>query len=141
MSTPSNVEKVQALYEAFGRGDVQTILDGLAPDVTWVMQGPAGLPLFGSRRGREGAAKFFQEVAQHLAIEEFTLRQVIGQGEMVVVVGYERGKVKATGRSYEGEWAHFFTFKAGQVVAFKEFSNTAALAIAFQPAWSSCPAA
>jgi ketosteroid isomerase-like protein len=30
-----NVQKIQTLYEAFGRGDINTILDNLSDGVTW----------------------------------------------------------------------------------------------------------
>lgn len=141
MSTTSNLQKVQEMYAAFGRGDVPSILKALAPDVTWTVQGPAWVPLFGTRRGREGAAEFFQAIGQHLTIEEFAPREFIVQGDHVVVLGFERGRTVKSGGRYEGEWAHVFTFRNGLVVSFKEFSNTAALAEAFKPNWSSCPAA
>lgn len=132
MSTPSNTERVQAMYAAFGRGDIASILSALAPDVTWTVQGPAALPFYGTRRGRDQVAQFFQAVATKLGIEEFVPRDFIAQGERVVVIGYERGKAVPTGRPYDGEWVHIFTFRNGQVVDFREYGNTAAIAEAFQ---------
>jgi ketosteroid isomerase-like protein len=41
MSAPTNMERVQQMYAAFGRGDVPAILNALAPDATWTVQGPA----------------------------------------------------------------------------------------------------
>lgn len=141
MTPASNLQKVQELYAAFGRGDVPFILSSLAPDITWVVQGPATLPMFGTRRGREGVAQFFQTIGQNLVIEEFEPRQFVVQGDQVVVFGFERGRAIRTGGRYEGEWAHSFTFRNGQVIAFKEYCNTAAFVEAFKPGWSACPAA
>jgi ketosteroid isomerase-like protein len=31
----ANIAFVQSLYAAFGRGDIATIVNGLAPDVDW----------------------------------------------------------------------------------------------------------
>ncbi len=134
MSTPSNVQRVQQMYAAFGQGNIQAILDGLAPDVTWVADGPASLPFFGSRKGREQVAQFFHAVATHLEMQEFTPREFIAQGEQVVVLGYERARAVPTGRAFEGHWAHVFTFRNGQVVSFREYDNTAAIVEAFQGA-------
>jgi ketosteroid isomerase-like protein len=42
----SNVESVQAIYDAFGRGDVAVILDHLADDVRWDQDAPGyGIPI------------------------------------------------------------------------------------------------
>jgi ketosteroid isomerase-like protein len=136
MTTSGNVARVQEMYAAFGQGKIQTILDGVTPDVTWIVQGPTGLPFFGTRRGPAQVAQFFQEVAQHLDIQEFSPREFISQGEQVVAVGNERGRVRATGRDYQSAWVHVFNFQNGKVIQFREFSDTAALADAFRPAAS-----
>jgi ketosteroid isomerase-like protein len=50
-----NLEVVQEIYEAFGRGDVPAILDHLADDVGWDLDAPGyGVPIFepGTCRGR-----------------------------------------------------------------------------------------
>jgi len=131
MSTPTNTERVQQMYAAFGRGDIQAILNALSPDVTWAVQGPAWLPFFGNRRGRQQAAQFFQAIAENLDIQEFAPREFIAEGDKVVVIGYERSQAKPTGRPIEGAWVHVFTFRGGQVVEFREFCDTAATAAAF----------
>lgn len=62
----SNVETMQRIYEAFGRGDVPAILERLAEDVQWEPW-PTGniaqdrdVPHMRARNGREAAAGFFQ---------------------------------------------------------------------------------
>jgi ketosteroid isomerase-like protein len=50
----------------------------------------------------------------------------------VVALGDERMRVKATGRSYENEWAHVFMLGEGKVVEFREFADSAAVAEAFR---------
>lgn len=127
----SNVERVQAMYAAFGRGDVQAILSALAPDVVWAVDGPANIAMFGNRRGRDQVAQFFQAIGANLDITEFAPREFFANGDQVVALGFERGTARATGRVYEGHWAHVFTFRAGQVIAFREYGNTAALADAW----------
>jgi ketosteroid isomerase-like protein len=126
------VELVQGLYAAFGRGDVAAILNALADDVTWCVQGPAWLPWFGARRGREQVGQFFQAIGTNLGIQEFTPREFLAQGDRVIVLGYERGCAVPTGRPYQGEWVHVFTVRNGQVTDFREYCDTAAIADAFQ---------
>ena len=46
------VETVGAVYAAFGRGDIATIINGLAPDVDWDVNGRRkDYPLLGSWKG------------------------------------------------------------------------------------------
>jgi uncharacterized protein len=132
VSAPNNAEHVRSLYEAFARGDVQAILDALAPDVDWMVQGPATVPLYGARRGPEQVAQFFRAIGEGLALEDFSPREFLAQGDRVIVLGYERGRAIPTGREFQGEWVHVFTFRDGRVVAFREYGDTAALAEAFR---------
>lgn len=134
MSTPNNVALVQKLYEAFGKGDVQTILNALAPDVTWSADGPASLPFYGNRKGPAQVAQFFQAVGTRMRIHEFAPQEFIAQGDQVVVIGFERGEAVSTGKGYAGHWAHVFRIQGGKVVAFREFCDTAAIAAAFSGA-------
>ena len=49
----SNVETVQAIYRAFGRGDVATILDRLDEGVEWETTVPVSdVPWLQARRGK-----------------------------------------------------------------------------------------
>jgi ketosteroid isomerase-like protein len=132
MSAPTNADRVQQMYAAFGRGDIAAILGALHPDVVWSVQGPSWLPFFGTRKGRQQVSQFFQAIGEKLTFQEFAPREFIVQGEHVVVLGHERGQAKPTSRPFEGEWAHIFTFRNGQVVQFREYTNTAAFAEAFQ---------
>ncbi|MCO5124685.1 MAG: nuclear transport factor 2 family protein [Rhizobacter sp.] len=57
----SNIRTVQSIYEAFGRGDIATILGHLAEDVTWEYdKAEAGIPWLAPRRGRAAVPKFFE---------------------------------------------------------------------------------
>jgi ketosteroid isomerase-like protein len=40
----SNLEKIQELYGAFGRGEIEPVLAALAPDVEWMEGDIEGLP-------------------------------------------------------------------------------------------------
>jgi ketosteroid isomerase-like protein len=64
----SNVETVQAIYAAFGRGDVPFILDQVADDVAWEAWADssaqtAGLAHLAPRHGKAGVAEFFSVIS------------------------------------------------------------------------------
>jgi hypothetical protein len=127
----TNVEVVQETYEAVGRGDIPALLDHLTDDVKWTFQGPSLIPFAGTRRGREGVADFFSLVGENLVFEQFEPREFVAQGDTVVVLGFERSLIKATGHTFEQEWAHVYTLRESKIVKFLVLEDTAAHAVAF----------
>jgi hypothetical protein len=125
------VEVVQETYEAVGRGDIPALLDLLTDDVKWTFQGPSVIPFAGTRRGREGVAEFFSLVSGNLEFEQFEPREFVAQGDTVVVLGFERSRIKLTGRTLEQEWAHVYKLRDGKVAEFLALEDTAAHAVAF----------
>jgi ketosteroid isomerase-like protein len=134
MSDQTNLAVVQQAYAAFGRGDIPGVLDLLTDDVVWTLQGPSTIPFAGTRRGREGVAEFFSLVGETLEFQQFEPREFVGQGDTVVVLGYERSLVKATGRRFEQEWAHVYTLRDGKIATGRFFEDTAAEVVAFSAA-------
>lgn len=55
------VETVQKIYEAFGKGDVPAILDQLADDVEWDRDAPSyGVPIYEPGTGKDHVRRFFE---------------------------------------------------------------------------------
>lgn len=132
MSQQDNLQVVQALYDAFGRGDMPAILDTLAEDIDWLFVGqPADVPFAGHRHGHDQMIEFFTIVAQTCEVLEWGPDEMIAAGDKVVSLGHERVKVKATGRVVESAWAHVFTVENGKIVRLREYYDTATMAAAF----------
>ncbi len=122
----SNKETVAVIYEAFSRGDVPAILSHLADDVQWEHAPPStDVPWLQPRRGRGGAAEFFQSLTA-LQFRQFNVTAIL-EGESVVVVLCDvEAAVVGTNRSFsEPEEVHLWTFNdAGQVVRFRHRVDT-----------------
>ena len=131
MSDQTNSAVVQQTYEAFGRGDIPGVLEHLTEDVVWTLQGPSTIPFAGTHRGRDGIEKFFSLVGEAFEFEQFEPREFVAQGDTVVVLGYERSVAKATGRSFEQEWAHVYTLRDGKIATGRFFEDTATEVDAF----------
>lgn len=132
MNEQTNVEVVQKVYAAFGSGDdVPALLDLLTDDVEWSLPGPSVLPFSGIRHGRGGAEEFFSLLGEALEFEQIELHDFIARDDTVVVLGYERSLVKPTGRTFEQEWAHVYTFRDGKISKGRFIEDTAAQVAAF----------
>jgi ketosteroid isomerase-like protein len=134
INVAADVEVVQEIYAAFGRGDIPVLLNLMSEEVEWVYPGPSLIPFAGTHHGSEGIADFLSSVVETLDIEQFEPHEFVAQDDTVVVLGYERSHVKATDRTFEQEWAHVYTLRDGKVVKVRLIENTAALAAAFEGA-------
>ncbi len=135
MSEQENVRIVKEAYDAFQRGDIQNLLDGLTDDVAWVTPGPPDImPAAGNRRGRNEVAQFFSDLSGSEDVELFEPQEYIAQGDKVVALIKYRGRVKATGRASEADLVHIFTINEGKIAQFQEYFDTAKALDAYRPA-------
>jgi uncharacterized protein len=133
MGAQENLRVVKNGYAAFGRGDVPGLLALFAEDIEWHVPGK-GLPAAGDYRGRSGVADFFQKLAAAVEFLDFQPREFVAEGDNVLVIGSDRAKVKSTNRILEVNWVHAFTLRDGKVTKFREFTDTQAIAAAFEGA-------
>jgi uncharacterized protein len=131
-----NVSIVKSLYDAFKRRDVHSIMDMFSDDA--IMHGPTPsasvLPWGGTYNGRSGVAQFFKALGESLEPQQFDLNDFIAQDNRVVVLGYQKGRAKPTGRPYEIEFVHVWTIRDdGKFTEFRVYNDTASLVEALRP--------
>jgi uncharacterized protein len=136
MGVQENVQIVKDGYAAFGRGDIQGLLALFAEDIEWIVPGE-GFPLAGTYRGHAAAADFFQKVSEMVEFSSLEPREFVAQGDRVLAVGFESGRVKATNRTFEGHWIMAFTVRNGRVTNVREYVDTQVWARAFEMAGAS----
>ena len=132
MGEAENTKVVQDAYAAFGRGDVQSILDRLDDGIVWqgVYGAASSVPMAGERRGKPAVAEFFKLVATHVNFTRFEPKEFIATGDKVVTLGNYTAKTSAN-KEFDSDFAMVFTMRNGKVTTFQEFLNTAALNAAF----------
>ena len=129
-----NVSMVKRLYDAFKGREAHSIMDMFADDA--VMHGPAPsgvLPWGGTYNGRSGVAQFFKALGESLEPQQFDLNDFIAQNNKVVVLGYQKGRAKPTGRPYETEFVNVWTIRDGKFIEFRVYNDTAALVESLRP--------
>ncbi len=134
MNVQENTRIVQQAYENFKNGDLPALLGLYSDDIDWRLPKVENMPWFGSRKGREETAEFFQSLAEAQDVLTFNPQEFIVQGDKVVVLGDYSWRVKATGREFGSDWAHVWTVKNGKLVGFQEYTDTAAASNAHQKA-------
>lgn len=136
MSAQDNLTLVKQMYLAFGEqgdtaGGTPTTLELLAEEGEWEFSGPPDkMPWAGVYRGREQTARALAVLDELIAFEHFHPRDFVAQGDKVVVLGEETGRVKKTGRKFKNIWAHIITLRDGQIIHFRTYSDTAVIVAA-----------
>ncbi len=134
MDEQQNVALVRKLYDAFGRGDIRTILDNVTNDVEWTSEGPSLVPWFGKRRGPTEVQGFFEALVGTEENIKLTMDDFLAQDDGVAAFGRYKAKVKATGRDFDSPVAHLFRIRDGKVSRFLNFGDTALVLAAYSGA-------
>ena len=127
MSTQENVQIVKDFFAAMGSGDKQCLLALSAEDIAWIIPGE-GWPLAGAHRGHAGLADLLQKAAETLETSFPKPFEFVAQGDRVLVIGFARGRIKATNRTFEDHWVFAITVRNGKLTNIREYIDTQALA-------------
>jgi ketosteroid isomerase-like protein len=121
-----HIETVQAIYAAFGRGDVPAILAHLSPDVEWEHDGvDHGVPYLRPRRGRETIGGFFADLGANVEITRFEPLAFLAGGDQVAVPIRFECRLRRNGRAVKDLEMHLWTFGAdGRVARFRHVLDT-----------------
>ena len=119
-----NIKLVKELYAAFGRRDVQAILNLLSDNVEWGEPENPFNPAGGTRFGHSGFLEWINIGRENEDILNLELRQFMTDSNSVAVIGYMKCMAKPTNKMYESDFVHLITIKDGKIVLFKEFFDT-----------------
>jgi ketosteroid isomerase-like protein len=133
-----NVAVVEGLYASFAGGDRQGVLDALSDDIEWSFPGPEGqIPFAGVHNGKAEVEQFFELVVGSVQLSQQRPIEVLDtDGPHVISRGREAMTARSTGKSFESEFLHLYTLSDGKIVAVQEYYDTAAMADAFDGAFS-----
>lgn len=131
MSPQDNLKIAQQAYADFKAGNITALLKLVSDNVEWVLPEVPGVAVSGTRQGRDGVTDFFRTLDESQEVISFEPQQFISEGDKVVVLGSYSFRVKGTRQQFDSEWAHVFTIQNGQITRFQEFTDTAAVAVAY----------
>jgi ketosteroid isomerase-like protein len=116
-------------FAAIGRGDKKRLLALVAKDFEWIIPGE-DWPLAGAYRGHAGLEDLLQKSGM---LETSTEpREFVAQGDRVLVIGFARGKILATTKTFEDDWVFAITVQDGKLKDIRDYIDTQALARASQ---------
>jgi uncharacterized protein len=127
----NNVQIVKDFFAAMGSGDKKGLLALVAKDFEWIIPGE-DWPLAGTYRGHAGLEDLLQKAEM---LETSTEpREFVAQGDRVLVIGFAKGKIIATNKTFEDDWVFAITVQKGKLTKIREYIDTQALARASETA-------
>ena len=118
-------ETVVELHRAYRAGDVAAVAALIHDDIDWVIHGPPKVFPFGGRR--KGKAQVLDTLAQIGALYElkrYDHEILIVEGERAAVLSQTEFVQRADSRTLQMELVNLFRIRNGQIVEFREYSNT-----------------
>ena len=129
MPAEDNLATIRAIYEAFGTGDVATILDAVADDVDWAVDAEPVAPWYGQRNGKDGVASFFADIASATEVQDFAVEGMAASDNEVFAFLRFGVRMKATGREASFHLHHYFRFGGdGKVEYYRGSEDSAQVA-------------
>lgn len=127
MSEQQNVTLIQKLFEAFGRGDVQTILGHCTKDCEFYCPGPAVIPYAGRKKGPAEIQAYFDALIGTQSNAILSIDQFVAERDTVVAIGRYTAKVNSTGKSIDTPVVLTFQVEGGKVARHMVIGDTAAI--------------
>lgn len=126
-----NKKFIQDVYDAYGRGDTQFILDHITENVDWINEGPKSIPYAGTFRGANQVQRFFEALGTTVENGRVKAEDWITESDKVVATGRFTATVKSTGKRIDVPIAHVFTIRNGKIARWVGYADTAAVAEAY----------
>jgi ketosteroid isomerase-like protein len=131
MTTESPAQTVQRLFPLLAEGKSAEAAALFAESVSFSIAHPPGIPWVPEVDSAEGMRTFFELLQTHVQAKEFDLRQVIADGEDVVLVGRMVSEVKKTGREIDTAFALHTTVHAGRITRYHLYEDSYAVSRAY----------
>jgi len=120
-----NVDVVQGAWDAFGRGDIDAVLEAIAPSAETRL--PESLPWGGTYAGPDGFRDFLTKLGDSWDQFSATPQKVLGADDNhVVVLAKTKGRTKA-GATIEGKTIWIYQLRDGRIADAESFGDTAQL--------------
>jgi ketosteroid isomerase-like protein len=119
----NNGEIIRSLYEAFGRGDIPTVVGTLDESIEWTEA--EGFPYGGTYHGPNAVLEnVFMKLGGEWEGFSAVPHKIVDGGDDVVAFGTYTGKFIATGKSISVPYAHSWSLKDGKAVRFQQYTDT-----------------
>lgn len=113
---------VRRMFAAFASGDLDAVLETLHKDSHWTYIGANPDLVKAEFRGTAEVRRFFEHILETYEITAFNPDEWIEQGDAVVVLGSEEGRIRATGAPFRHEWSQRYVVTHNLISRMTEYN-------------------
>ena len=119
----SDLNKIKAVYDAFAKGDIPSVLGVLSADIDWTEA--EGFPYAGTYHGPKAVLEgVFMRLGTEWQGFAAVPHEFIDGGDTIVALGKYSGVYKATNKSFSADFAHVWKLREGKAVRFVQYVDT-----------------
>jgi ketosteroid isomerase-like protein len=125
VSPEGNLKTVRTIYDAFGRGDLATILDAVTDDVDWSSAAASrSAPWYGRRVGKDAVTEYFRSIGAAIEVLDFTQLSFTANDTEVMVLNEFRMRARRSGKEAAMHLHHYWRFRDGKVEYWRGSEDT-----------------
>jgi len=132
MSQQDDVELVKTTMDALMAGNPEPLFAALADGFVIKAVIPEGTPISGEFRGKEGLLRYLQALGEVMEILEVRSDDYAASANHVVILGYERARVRKTGKLLECDIATVVGIANGKITKLVAFADMSAIVEAYR---------
>lgn len=132
MPHEENIALVKTTMEALLGGNPEPLLAAITDDAVIAAVIPAGTPISGEFRGREGFLRYLTALGEVMEVLEVRTDDYTASAGHVVILGYERARVRKTGKLLECDIATVIGVEDGKITRLVAFADMSAIVEAYR---------
>ena len=121
-----NSEALKRGYEAFNRGDAETVSDVFADDARWEGPNTPGVPMSGNNEGKDAVLQALGAIGESFERFHVSPDEMVEEGDTIVVLSHLDAKTKS-GKELKLPGVEIWRMSAGKALRVQSLSDTAAL--------------
>ena len=114
-----HLRSVQTQMDAISRGDIASLLNEAHEDVQLDIFAPPEFKWIRHAKGLDELRRAVELNFGSVDDQRPEISNVIAQGDSVVLIGRERGTIRASGEPYDVQFVEKFTFRDGRLAAIR----------------------
>lgn len=132
MTADQNVQIVRIVMGELMRGNAEPLLSVLTEDTVIKAIIPAGTPISGDFRGRAGCLRYLTAMNEAMEILDYQVYDHAASADHVAILGFERARIRRTGKMLESEFATVITLAEGKITKILALTDMTAIVDAYR---------
>ena len=121
-----NSDALKRGYEAFNKGDIDTVKEIFDEDIRWEGPNTEGLPMSGVNEGRDAVLQALGSIGEQFERFDVTPDEMIEDGDTIVVLSHLDAKTRS-GKEVKAPGAEVWRMSGGKANRVQSLADTAEL--------------